>query len=167
MKNTESSAVEHPFVQGLKPENRRLAAQGATRKKFSPGEILFREGEPANRCFLIETGKVLLETRTPDHQSIKLEIVHDGDVVGWSWLFQPFCWHFQAEAIEPTTAIVLDGGHLLVTSEENHDFGYDLMSRVTQLLIHRLQSVRQCLVESQGISLKASNQLSEPSPATA
>ena len=50
--------------------------------------------------------------------------------------------HFQARVVEPTTAIVLNGAHLLVVAEEDHDFGYELMKRVAQVVIRRLQSTR-------------------------
>jgi hypothetical protein len=44
--------------------------------------------------------------------------------------------------LEPTAVIVLNGAHLLVTAERDHDFGYELMKRVVQIVIHRLQTSR-------------------------
>jgi hypothetical protein len=70
-------------------------------------------------------------------------------VLGWSWLFSPFVWHLQGRAIEPTIAVVLDGGHLLVVAERNHEFGYELMKRVSQVVIHRLQAARRQLLSAQ------------------
>jgi hypothetical protein len=67
-------------------------------------------------------------------------------VLGWSWLFPPFSWHFQARAIEPTTVISLNGAHLLVSAESNHEFGYELMKRVAQVVIRRLQITRKQLI---------------------
>src|SRR6185436_3874066 len=69
-----------------------------------------------------------------------------GDALGWSWLFPPFAWHFRARALTPMRAIVCDGGHLLVTCEENHDFGYELMRRVSQVAIRRMQAARKTLL---------------------
>jgi CRP/FNR family cyclic AMP-dependent transcriptional regulator len=72
-----------------------------------------------------------------------------GDVLGWSWLFPPFVWHFQARAVEPTTLLVLNGAGLLVSAERDHDFGYELMKRVAQVVIRRLQATRKQLLEQQ------------------
>jgi hypothetical protein len=43
--------------------------------------------------------------------------------------------------------IVLDGAHLLSMAEAHHDFGYELMKRVAQVVIQRLQSTRRQLLE--------------------
>jgi CRP-like cAMP-binding protein len=72
-----------------------------------------------------------------------------GDVLGWSWLFPPFAWHFQARAIEPASAVALSGASLLVNAERNHDFGYELMKRVAQVVIRRLQAARKQLLDLQ------------------
>lgn len=118
--------------------------RGAVEREFAPDEILFREGEPANAFYLIESGAVTIESRTPNGR-IEIQVVSGGDVLGWSWLFPPFAWHFQARAIQPTRALCCDGGHLLVTAEENPQFGYDLMRRVSQVVIQRLHAARRKL----------------------
>jgi CRP/FNR family cyclic AMP-dependent transcriptional regulator len=78
---------------------------------------------------------------------VPVQILDAGEVLGWSWLFPPFHWHFQARAIEPSRAIFLDGAHLLVACEENREFGYELLKRIAQVVIKRLQATRQCLVD--------------------
>ena len=65
------------------------------------------------------------------------------------WAPRPYVWHFQARAIEPSTAIVVDGAHLLNAAERNHDFGYELMKRVARVLIQRLQVTRKELLRQQ------------------
>jgi CRP/FNR family cyclic AMP-dependent transcriptional regulator len=70
-------------------------------------------------------------------------------MLGWSWLFPPFAWHFRARALEPTNAIVLNGAHLLIAAERKRDFGYELMKRVAQVVIHRLQATRKQLLDQQ------------------
>ena len=70
-------------------------------------------------------------------------------MLGWSWLFPPFAWNFQARAVEPTEVIALSGGHLLSSAERGHEFGYELMKRVAQVVIKRLQSARKQLLDLQ------------------
>ena len=41
-----------------------------------------------------------------------IETIGAGDLLGWSWMFPPYVWHFTARAIEPTTAIFFYGSIL-------------------------------------------------------
>jgi len=146
MNTLNEAIINHAFFHGMKPENLALLTDGAKAVQFKAGEVLFREGEPANQFYLIESGKIALEAHEPANATTLVQTLGAGDVLGWSWLFPPFVWHFQARAIEPTNAIVLSGAHLLVTAERNHEFGYELMKRVAQVVIHRLQATRKQLL---------------------
>jgi CRP-like cAMP-binding protein len=132
----------HSFFQGMKPEHLTILMSGATEATFKPEQVLFREGEPANQFHLIQKGRIALEAHEPAGGTVLVQTLGADDVLGWSWLFPPFVWHFQARALEPTAVIVLNGAHLLVTAERDHDFGYELMKRVVQIVIHRLQTSR-------------------------
>jgi CRP/FNR family transcriptional regulator, cyclic AMP receptor protein len=131
--------LQHPFLAGMDERHQTTLLYGAKQRQFEPGEILFREGEPANTLYLIESGIVALEAGSSGNV---IQTVSGGEVLGWSWLFPPFAWHFQARAIEPVRAICCDGGHILVQAEEDPVFGYVIMRRISQLVIQRLQATR-------------------------
>src|SRR5690606_29016595 len=114
----EERAGDHPFLRSFSPEHLKLAVRNATDAEYEPDQILFCEGEPANRFFLVESGRVAIEWRSPESRTIRVQTLGAGEVVGWSWMFPPFAWHFQARAVEPTRMLVLDGAHLLVTAED-------------------------------------------------
>ena len=143
----EESIKRHPFFHGMKPNHLAMLRHGATEATYKAGEILFKEGEPANRMFLVESGEVMLEAHEPGTGSAEVQTVGEGDVLGWSWLFPPFTWNLRARALAPTRVIVLDGAHLLAASEQHHDFGYELMKRVAQIVVHRLQATRKQLLD--------------------
>lgn len=146
MNDTEATISRHPFFKTISSEHLVRLLKNAREVEFQAGEILFREGAPANRFFLIESGRIAIETGPQKGKSV--QTLGAGEVVGWSWLFPPFCWHFSARAVEPTKCFVLDGGHLLVTAEENPAFGYDLMRRISQVLVERLQATRKKMLEA-------------------
>jgi CRP-like cAMP-binding protein len=139
--------ADHPFFTGIKPDYLKIIVTGASEVAFKPGELIFLENEPANRLFLIESGKINVEAHQPGDGTVPIQTIGAGDVLGWSWLYPPFVWHFQAKALEATTAIVVDGAHLLVAAEKNHSFGFELMRRVAQVLICRLQGARKQLLQ--------------------
>jgi len=148
---TAAPTNKHPFVRDLSQQHVQRLLAGASVVEFEAGEIIFREGEPANRFYLIESGEVELESKTARGGTVRIDTLQTGDALGWSWLFPGFAWHFQARAVQPTKAICCNGAHLLVQAEDDHDFGYELMKRVSQIVIHRLQASRQQLVETQSV----------------
>jgi CRP-like cAMP-binding protein len=137
---------DHPFFQGMKPEHLEIVAGCASELRFKPGQFLFHEGEPANQFYLIQSGRIALEAHEPADGTAPVQNLGAGEVLGWSWMFPPFVWHFQARALEPTRTIVLNGAHLLVTAERDHQFGYELMKRVAQVVVQRLQAARKQLL---------------------
>jgi CRP/FNR family cyclic AMP-dependent transcriptional regulator len=68
-------------------------------------------------------------------------------VLGWSWLFPPYCWQFDARTLEPTEAIFFYGTPLREQCEQDHNFGFEMMKRMTQVIIQRLQGARRLLLE--------------------
>jgi CRP-like cAMP-binding protein len=151
-----ANIADQPFFRGMKAEHLDIIAANAEEKSFEPKQILFHEGEPANRFFIIQSGKIVLEAHEAGREASVVQTLGPGEVLGWSWLFPPFAWHLRARVIEPTTALVLDGAHLLIAAEMDHDFGYRLMKRIAQLLIARLQATtHQVLTHSAQSALAA------------
>ena len=148
---------KHPFLRELSQQHIQRVLAGASVVEFEAGEIIFREGDPANRFYLIESGEVELESRAAGREPARLETLHEGEALGWSWLFPSFAWRFQARAVRPTRAISCNGAHLLVEAERDHDFGYELMKRVSQIVIHRLQASRERLADNQIVPNGASS----------
>ena len=126
-----------------------ILTECAREATFEKGEVLFHEGGPADRLFLIEHGLVALEMHEFPHGTRHIQDIGPGEVLGWSWLFPPFGWDCRATAVEAVTAVVFSGAHLLVVAEENHDFGYELMKRVAQVVIRRLQYTRRRALRSE------------------
>lgn len=149
MKNINESILKYSFFDGMRPEHLAVLSNGAKTAQFNAGDTLFREREPASQFYLIESGKIVLEAHDPADGTSAVQTLGAGDVLGWSWLFPPFVWHFEARAVEPTTVLVLNGANLLVSAERDHDFGYEVMKRVAQVVIRRLQATRKQLLEQQ------------------
>ena len=133
----------------MQPAHLAVLSAGAGEAEFKAGDVLFREGEPANRFYLIQSGKIALEAHDLAYGTVPIQTLGPGEVVGWSWLFPPFVWHLQARALAPTEVVILDGAHLLVTAERDRDFGFELMKRVAQVVIHRLQATRKQLLAAE------------------
>ncbi len=136
----------HPFLQAFSAEHLGLLAECAMPTTFKPGQVIFREGEMANRFYLILEGCVVLETEAPDRPPVPVDSVTAGDVLGWSWLFPPYTLNFTARAVQPVRAIFFYGTWLRERCASDPALGYELMRRTAGILIRRLQATRQQLI---------------------
>ena len=65
MKDLQNIITSHALFQDMNLQHHALLARGAKEAKYKAGEVLFRQGEPANLFHLIVSGKVLLEAHEP------------------------------------------------------------------------------------------------------
>src|ERR1035438_3510020 len=59
---------EHPFFHGMEDQHVRLIAGCSKNVRFGEGQVIFREGDPADHFYLIREGLV----------SVQFVIPHDG-----------------------------------------------------------------------------------------
>ena len=130
----------HPFLAGMNHTQLTLLTDCAVTKHFNTHQIILREGEFANGFYLIETGKVALESETGFGESIPIQILGAGDLLGWSWMFPPYVWQFTARAIEPTAALFFYAAILRGYCEKDHSLGYELLKRISAVMVTRLQA---------------------------
>ena len=142
-----AAIAAHRFTAGMRPDHVKRLVDVAMFKQFKQGEVVFREGEPANRFYLIIRGKIALESAGHGESPPLVQFIGEGDVLGWSWLFPPYYWHFGARAAEPTDAIFFYGTRLRIQCEEEPAFGYELMKRVAAIVVKRLQITRVQLLQ--------------------
>jgi len=150
METLERILSEHPFFKGLEEPYLQLLVGCASNVRFNAGEVVFREGEEANRFYLIRQGKVAVEMFAPSRGPIILQTLGEGEVLGWSWLVAPYRWRFDGRAVELTRAIALDGECLRGKCEEDHDLGYELMKRVSLVMEKLVQATRLQLADVYG-----------------
>lgn len=147
MRTIEDLIAAAPVFAGLEPGHLELIAGCGLNERAAAGARLFREGEPAERFFLVRVGAVALEVEAPGRGTVVIETLHAGQVVGWSWLFPPFRWHFDGRVTEPSALIAFDGVCIRGKCEADHELGYRLMSRFASEAIKRLQTTRLQLLD--------------------
>jgi CRP/FNR family cyclic AMP-dependent transcriptional regulator len=143
----EADVKAHPFLIGMSEHHIRLLADCAMLTQFAAETTIFSQGDTANRFYLIQQGAVVLESDSADGK-VEIDRVGDGDLLGWSWLFPPYVWHFTARAIEPTSAIFFYGTVLRDYCEKNHSLGFELFKRMSEVMTRRLQSARARLLSA-------------------
>jgi CRP/FNR family transcriptional regulator, cyclic AMP receptor protein len=141
---------EHPFFQGLDEPYVQLIAGCAKNVRFDEGKIVFRQGDPADHFYLVREGLVAVELMIPHRGSNTVLTAGSGEVVGWSWLFPPYVWHFDARALQTTRALAFDGKCLRSKCEQDHDLGYELLMRFARMITQRLETTKLQLMDLYG-----------------
>ena len=139
-----------PLFQGLPAPYLQTIAGCGRNEHFAAGELLVREGEPAERFYLLRSGSVALELGAAAGGPLLIETLSAGEVVGFSWLFPPYRWGFDARARESTHTVGFDGACLRGKCEEEHELGYELMRRFASTLTENLQATRLQLLDVYG-----------------
>src|SRR5688572_5816573 len=142
----EERLAAHPFLKGMSRHHLELLALCAMPTEFDAGQIVLREGEPASGFYLIETGSVVLEGKTEDGKTVVIDTVSAGEPLGWSWLFPPYLWSFDARATEPCTALCLSGLLLRQHRDDDLTLSHELHKRASEVMVRRLDAARNKLV---------------------
>ncbi|MGA2750117.1 MAG: Crp/Fnr family transcriptional regulator [Verrucomicrobiota bacterium] len=140
------SLPAHPLFEGLAGRHQQILAGCSMPASFAAGELIFEAGEPASCFYLVMSGSIGLGTSTA-HSPLRVQSVGPGDILGWSWLFPPYYWHFDAIAEEATDALFCYGSRLRQECDRNHDFGYELVKGMSQILVAHLQTTRKKWIE--------------------
>jgi CRP-like cAMP-binding protein len=147
----ERDVAGHPFFTGLPEGSVELVARCARRATFASGDLLLREGDEADTLHLIEQGRVAVEIHAPSRESLVIETVDAGHVVGLSWMAPPFRWHFDVRALTPVSTVAVDRDALRSELERRPDIGYALLGRLSSVLLERLQATRVRLLDLYGL----------------
>lgn len=133
--------ARHPFLLGMSRQDVGLLADCALRAHYEKGQLIFSEGDKADHLHLIQSGRVALEASS-GADSILVEEVGAGELLGLSWLFPPHRWRVSARAAEPTTAVLINGALLRKYAERDHSLGFQLFKRLSEVMARRLESSR-------------------------
>ena len=149
----------HPFLAGMNRSQVALLTDCAMAVHFEKGQIIFREDEMANRFYLIETGKIILESSEGLGNPVIIDTIGRGNLLGWSWMFPPYTWRLTARAVEPTSAIFFYGTILREYCERDCSLGYELFKRMAPVMIKRMQAARRKMV-----AIQSGMEVLKPSP---
>ncbi len=142
MKDIRAELAEHPFFADLDPADLDTIAGCGKNEVFPAGTEITREGTVADYFYLIRKGRVAIETYAAPRGVVRLQTLDDGEILGWSWLFPPYLWNFDARALQDVRTVTLDGACLRGKCDANPALGYTLMKRFARIMTERLRAAR-------------------------
>lgn len=142
-----AALARHPFFSDLAEDRLARLAACATERSFAAGDIVFHEGGDANGFFVIRRGMVTVESKRPSGAPAVLQTLHDGEVLGWSWLTPPHRWAFDARAATPVEALFLDAGALRACFDADPALGHHVVLRFAGVMGDRLRAAHMRMME--------------------
>ena len=147
MRDIEDAIARSAAFADLPPAQIETLARCGRDEGVAVGAYLLREQLPAECFYLIRSGSVALETNRPGRGPIVIQTLHAGELLGWSWLFAPYRWQFDARAVHPCSLVSFDAACVRARCEDDHELGYELMRRCAKCIVERLQATRRQLLD--------------------
>jgi CRP-like cAMP-binding protein len=139
---------EHPFACGLSPAHLEALLKCGRVREMQDGELIWRQGEPAEEFYLILEGQVEIGITTPDGGWLEVDSVRGGQVLGWSWIVAPYRWHFDARPSRPVRAVGINVRCLREKFAQDIDLHYELLQRMSPIMANRLEASQMRLLEA-------------------
>lgn len=128
--------------------NKELAQIAAISRQetYDTGTWICTEREPADRLYILLTGRVQLHVRLspglePGGEAI-IDEVEPGRIFGWSSLVKQRRFTASAQAMEPVTAIVIQGDELNALCDQDTHLGFVVLKQLALVIASRLDHTR-------------------------
>jgi CRP/FNR family transcriptional regulator len=94
-----------PAFSTLEPADLQKIAEMALPRHFEPGEVVFREGDASDTCYVVREGHARAVRTHGDGRTITLATFGPGDIFGELAMFEDERRSATIEAIEPTSVV--------------------------------------------------------------
>jgi len=124
-----------PWFIDLKPTQVERLVTIAGIREVDQGDILFHEGDREDFMYVILEGQVSLHNFVPSHGDLYIYTADPLDILGWSSM-TPVVRQRTATgcALSPVRLLTFDSEALRRMCDEDHDLGYLIMKRLSNLV---------------------------------
>ena len=109
MSSIEDYLSSHAFFSGLDDSFIEFLSDSATKIRLKAGDALFKQGERADKFYLLRSGQVVVQVPALMGPTLDIQTLGEDQILGWSWLIAPYRWSFQARAVVDSELIEFDG----------------------------------------------------------
>ncbi|WP_051360985.1 Crp/Fnr family transcriptional regulator [Desulfuromonas sp. TF] len=112
-------------------------------RRYSPGEIVFEEGDTGSGMYVIRTGKVEIFLRNAEGREEPLALLGPGDFFGETTLTAPTSRTASARTLESAELFGLFRADLLKTVQRHPGIASKILLGLTRIISERLQATGQ------------------------
>ncbi|HRR39900.1 MAG TPA: cyclic nucleotide-binding domain-containing protein [Syntrophales bacterium] len=142
----------------LTDEQLKKLAAIASIETHPAGTVLYREGDPAAKFYIVIDGKVALDMQCdmgpnfPPRQVI-VDVVAKGESMGWSAVVEPFIFTLSCLCLDRTELVAIDAVKLRGIIDEDCEMGLAVMKAVAKMIATRLTHTRVVLVGERALGI--------------
>jgi len=123
--------------------------QSAVRVRLAENEILFEQGDPAKRFYLVVSGQIKLYRMSPSGTEKIIEIVTSGHTFAEALMFMDFpIYPVSASALQPATLISVDAHDFRSILRDSLDTCFLIMGDMSQRLRGLVQEIDDLTLQS-------------------
>jgi CRP/FNR family cyclic AMP-dependent transcriptional regulator len=133
------------ILRGLSKEQRRQVKGLGRTEHYGPDAVIFTEGTEARKFYLVEEGRVAVESQVARGMRFPLSIVYPGQAFGWSALVLPYMYTATVIALSETRVIAIEKEALLAEMQAEPSLGFIIMQNVACIVASRLRTMELAL----------------------
>lgn len=111
-------------------------------KEFNVKDILFEQYDELSEIYVLLSGCLSIGISLAQEKRIRLGTLEVGELFSWSAVFSPFISTAWVQATCPTKVIAIDAKKLIHEFENNCEFGFKTMLKISQTISRRLSDTR-------------------------
>lgn len=139
---------KYSYFAGLDDAQLKSLAMMAEEETIDTGSVLFEEGQPALKFFILLTGTVdlFIKSEKLHHPETRKDFftgeINHGDIFGISAVLEPYIYTATAIAAQPSSVIEFDAAAVRSLMQGNPGFAYQIMNQTAKALLLRLNASR-------------------------
>jgi CRP-like cAMP-binding protein len=123
-----------PVFSALGEEDLARVAEVTVPRRFDAGEVVFREGDESNTCYVVRSGHARAVREHADGRSITLANFGPGDIFGELAMFDNERRSATVETLDKTEVIAILGGDMRLLLREHPDIAVKLVAALGRRL---------------------------------
>ena len=136
-----------PFFRGLDADDRALVLGQFHSEALDAGKVIFRQDQPADRLFLLLSGRVDIVFKPYDADELTVSVIEPGGVFGWSAALGRSVYTSGAVCTEAARALSIRGTDLRRICEHHPSAGVVLLERLAEVIAQRLTSTHEHVMD--------------------
>ncbi len=126
----------------LSAEDQNAIAKISDAVCYSPGYVLFREGEKAKKLYLIIKGQAEAIFNIGEAEQVRVEVLSDDEIAGCSALAEPHQYAATERSITDIEVLEIEIDSLKNLIQENNQLGLRLYENIIKIMSRRILDLR-------------------------
>jgi CRP/FNR family transcriptional regulator, cyclic AMP receptor protein len=139
-------ASQIDLLRGLNKEQRGRITSLGVPERYEADAVIFSEGEKAKNLYLVEDGRLVVESQVARGMRFPISIIYPGQGFGWSALVPPHTYTASVTAMATTRVTRIDKDLLFEFLEREPSLGFVIMQNVACIVASRMRAVELAVV---------------------